>query len=377
MDTTTGTRDDTGSPTAVETVRWVSARPGGLVIERGERPRPGPGQARVRSVLVGICGSDLHAVAGRHPFVPLPYRPGHEVVGVVEEIGGDVHLAVSAGVAGRFGPGRVRVGDRVVVEPTLNCGDCKQCRRGVVNLCERLDFFGCGHSQGGMAEEFVVRTDRLHVVPPEMSDLQAALVEPLSTPVHAVRLAAGAGAEEEADLSGRSVVVLGAGTIGLLVLAAARWAGAQDVVVTDVLPAKRERAARLGAATVVDAAAHDVVDRVRGALGESADVVFDCVGVQATVDQALRMALKGGTVVVVGVPEAPVTLDLAVLQDQQVRLQGSATYLGVDYATSMWMIEHGAVRPEDLITLVVSLDDVEAGFGAARSGDHVKVLIRP
>lgn len=223
MDTTTGTRDDTGSPTAVETVRWVSARPGGLVIERGERPRPGPGQARVRSVLVGICGSDLHAVAGRHPFVPLPYRPGHEVVGVVEEIGGDVHLAVSAGVAGRFGPGRVRVGDRVVVEPTLNCGDCKQCRRGVVNLCERLDFFGCGHSQGGMAEEFVVRTDRLHVVPPEMSDLQAALVEPLSTPVHAVRLAAGAGAEEEADLSGRSVVVLGAGTIGLLVLAAARW----------------------------------------------------------------------------------------------------------------------------------------------------------
>lgn len=89
------------------------------------------------------------------------------------------------------------------------------------------------------------------------------------------------------------------------------------------------------------------------------------------------MALKGGTVVVVGVPEAPVTLDLAVLQDQQVRLQGSATYLGVDYATSMWMIEHGAVRPEDLITLVVSLDDVEAGFGAARSGDHVKVLIRP
>jgi 2-desacetyl-2-hydroxyethyl bacteriochlorophyllide A dehydrogenase len=351
--------------------------PGRLLIESGPIPTPAAGQALVRSTLVGVCGSDLHAVAGHHPFVPLPYRPGHEVVGVVEELALGDEQGPSADSANGLGPPRVRVGDRVVVEPTLYCGTCKQCRRGVVNLCERLDFFGCGHPQGGMAERFTVRTDRLHVIPPAMSDQQAALIEPLSTPVHAVRLAAGARPGEDADLSGRSVVILGSGTIGLLVLAAARWAGASRVVVTDVLAAKRERALRLGADAVVDAAAVDAVDQVRAALGESADVVFDCVSVQSTVDQAVAMVLKGGTVVVVGVPVAAVTVPLPLMQDLQVRLQGSATYLAEDYAVAMRMISAGAVQSDDIVTLITTLDDVERAFVAARSGEHIKVLVRP
>jgi 2-desacetyl-2-hydroxyethyl bacteriochlorophyllide A dehydrogenase len=357
--------------------RWVRAVPGRLLVEDGLVPVPTPDQAVVASTLAGVCGSDLHAVAGHHPFVPLPYRPGHEVVGVVTALGGGAQEAPSAGAATGVGPEQVRVGDRVVVEPTLNCGQCKQCRRGVVNLCERLDFFGCGHPQGGMARSFTVRTDRLHVVPAGLSDEQAALIEPLATPVHAVRLAAGARPGEDADLSGRTVAVLGAGTIGLLVLAAARRAGAARVVVTDVLPAKRERALRLGADDVVDGGAADVVQQVRTALGESADVVFDCVAVQATVPQAVGMALKGGTVVVVGVPAAPVPVPLPQIQDQQVRLQGSATYTAEDYAVAMRMIADGAVSPDDVITMIAPLEEVERAFAAARSGDHVKVLVRP
>ncbi len=355
--------------------RFVRAVPGELLLEEGEVPQPGPGEALVRSVLVGVCGSDLHAVAGHHPFVPLPYRPGHEVVAVVEALGAGP--ATSAGAASGTGPATVAVGDRVVVEPTLWCGGCKQCRRGVVNLCERLDFFGCGHPQGGLAERSTIRSDRLHVLPDDLSDEQAALVEPLSTPVHAVRLASGARPGEDPDLTGRAVVVVGAGTIGLLVLAAARHAGAARVVVTDVLAAKRERALRLGAAAVVDATAPDAVAQVRAALGESADVVFDCVAVQATLDQAVAMADRGGTVVVVGVPAAPVTVPLPLLQDHQVRLQGSATYLAEDYALAMRIIAAGGARPEDLVTLVLPLDRVADAFAAARSGEHVKVLVRP
>lgn len=346
---------------------------GALVVETGEVPEPGPGEALIRSVYVGVCGSDLHAVAGHHPFVPLPYRPGHEVVAVVEALGAGE--ATSAGAAAGTGPATLSVGDRVVVEPTLYCGHCKQCRRGVVNLCEDLDFFGCGHPQGGMGERSTIRTDRLHVLPETMTDLQAALVEPLSTPVHAVRLASGARAGEQPDLSGRAVVVIGAGTIGLLVLAAARFHGAERVVVTDVLPAKRERAVRLGAATAVDAAAPDAVEQVRAALGESADVVFDCVAVQATFDQSIAMADKGGTVVVVGVPARPVTVPLPVVQDHQIRIQGSATYLAEDYAVAMAMVAAGAADPGELVTHVAPLDEVEAAFAAARSGEHIKVLI--
>ena len=122
-------------------------------------------------------------------------------------------------------------------------------------------------------------------------------------------------------------MILGAGTIGLLVLAVVRAHGVRRVVVTDPLPAKRALAEQLGADVVLDAAADDIVAQARAALGESADVVFDCVAVTATVRQAVGMASKGGTVVIVGVPADDVNVPLAVVQDHQIRIQGSATYL--------------------------------------------------
>jgi len=326
-------------------------------MELREEPIPVPasGEVRVKTTYIGVCGSDTHAFHGRHPFIPIPYLPGHEATGVVEELGEGVTS--------------VKVGDRIVVEPTLPCWECKPCRSGAENLCENLQFFGCGYPQGGMADQFVVRADRLHIIPDDISDLDAALIEPLSTPVHAGRISG--------PLHGRAVAVLGAGTIGLLMLAVARWAGASRVVVTDPLPAKRDAALRLGADGVVDAMAPDVVAQVRAALGESADVVFDCVAVKSTTLAAIDMALKGGTVVIVGVPAADFELPIRTVQDQQVRLQGSATYVPQDYATAITMIESGAVRAEDFITGQFPLEQAEQAFEASTSGEHIKVLIHP
>lgn len=318
-------------------------------------PAPAPGEVRACSTYIGVCGSDTHAFHGRHPFIPIPYLPGHEVTGVVEELGEGVTS--------------VAVGDRIVVEPTVPCWECKPCRGGAENLCENLQFFGCGYPQGGMADRFVVRADRLHVIPDDISDLGAALIEPLSTPVHAGRIAG--------PLEGRTVAVLGAGTIGLLMLAVARWSGASKVVVTDPLPAKRDAALRLGADAVVDAMAADVAAQVRVALGESADVVFDCVAVKSTTLAAIDMALKGGTVVILGVPAADFELPIRIMQDQQIRLQGSATYVPQDYATAMEMIRAGVVRAEDFITGQFPLDQAEQAFEASTSGEHIKVLIHP
>lgn len=318
-------------------------------------PTPAAGEVRVRTTYIGVCGSDTHAFHGRHPFIPIPYLPGHEATGVVEELGSGVTT--------------VAVGERVVVEPTLPCWHCKQCRSGSENLCENLEFFGCGYPQGGMADRFVIRADRLHVIPDDIDDLAAALIEPLSTPVHAGRIAG--------PLRGKAVAVLGAGTIGLLMLAVARWSGAAKVVVTDPLPAKRDIALRLGADAVVDALAPDVVAQVRSALGESADVVFDCVAVKSTTLAAIEMALKGGTVVVVGVPSADFEIPIRILQDQQVRLQGSATYVPQDYATAMEIIASGQVRPEDFVTGRFPLEQAEEAFAASTSGEHIKVLVHP
>ena len=339
--------------TASHPMRRVVADLDRVTVETVERPEPGPGAALVRMRVTGVCGSDTHAVHGRHPFISLPYHPGHEVVGVVEAVGAQV--------------GSVVAGQRVTVEPTLPCGHCKTCTTGRANLCENLQFFGCGWAQGGMADFFTVPADRLHAVPDDLDDHTAALIEPLSTPVHAVRLAG--------DVSGRSAVVLGAGPIGLLVLAVLRAHGARRVVVTDVLPAKRERALSLGAHDVADAAAPDVADQVRAALGESADVVFDCVAVQATITQAVALASKGGTVVVVGVPAREVTVPLPVVQDHQIRIQGSATYLAEDYRESIRLLQTGAVRKQDIVTAVHELDRAADAFADSASGDHVKVLI--
>ena len=331
----------------------VVTAPGEVEIQHTVTPAPGPGEVLIRMRAVGICGSDVHASHGRHPFVPLPYHPGHEVVGTVEATGTGVDLPV---------------GRRIVVEPILACGDCKYCLDGRYNLCSAMAFFGCTAPTGGLADLFVLPADRVLAVPDQLSDALAALIEPLSTPVHAVRLAG-------PDLTGRTVAILGAGTIGLLTLVAARHAGATRIAVSDTQPAKREIARRLGADSVHDPAEPGMVEAIRGDLGTSADVVFDCVAVQQTVDQAIAIALKGGTVVVVGVPAAPVTIPLPEIQDCQVRIQGSATYTREDIIQAMTMLTAGLIEQDDFITARYPFARVAEAFDEASSGRQVKVIV--
>ena len=338
---------------AVTSMRRVVIYPGQIAVETADIPAPGPNEALVRTLVAGVCGSDLHAAHGRHPFVGLPYRPGHEVVGVIETAG-----AAAAGAI---------PGQRVTAVPYLPCWNCKMCNSGRENLCENLGFFGCGHLQGGMAEHFTLPANRLFPVPGTLDDHAAALIEPLATPVHAVRLAG--------DVAGRSVAVLGAGTIGLLTLAVLRAHGAGTVISTDPNPGKRARAAALGADAAVDALAPDVAGQARKALGGSADIVFDCVGVQSSMDQAIAMADKGGTVVVVGVPARPVTVPLPIVQDHQIRIQGSATYLPEDFRESADLLRTGVVKTGDFVTATRPLAQAAEAFELASSGNHVKVLV--
>ncbi len=306
-------------------MRRVVVYPGRIAVEAAEIPAPGPGEALVRTLVAGVCGSDLHAARGIHPFVPLPYRPGHEVVGVVETVGSAVQTATP--------------GQRVIVEPDLPCWACKCAPQDEKPV--RTQFSAAVARQGGMADYFTLAAGRLRPVPDMLDDQTAALIEPLSTPVHAVRLAG--------DVAGRAVAVLGAGTIGLFTLAVLRAHGAGKVVSTDPNAAKRERAAALGAHATIDARTPDVAGQVRQALGGSADIVFDCVAIQSSIDQAIAMADKGGTVVVVGVPAREVTVPLPIVQDHQIRIQGSATYLPEDYQESAGLLRRGAVLRRGLL----------------------------
>lgn len=340
----------------MNTIRRVIVPALDTVEVRNEAPAAlAPSEVRVQSVTIGVCGSDTHALHGTHPHIPIPYYPGHEVTGRVTEVGDEVDS--------------VAVGDRVTVEPTLPCWQCKQCRQGRENLCENLQFFGCGYEQGGMADEFVVRADRLHAIPDELDDLAAALIEPLATPVHAGRICG--------PLKGKAVAILGAGTIGLLMLAVARYEGARRVVVTDPLEVKRDMAVGQGADAAIDSLGPDVVGQVRTALGESADVVFDCVAAEATIASAVAMATKGGTVAIVGVPARDVVVPVVSVQDNQIRIQGCATYVPEDYAKAIEMLLSHAVDPKTVVTSQFPLERAAEAFAASSGGHEIKVLIRP
>ncbi|MGA2528410.1 MAG: alcohol dehydrogenase catalytic domain-containing protein [Acidimicrobiales bacterium] len=316
-------------------------------------PQLGLGEALVEMSVSGVCGSDKAAVHGEHAFLKPPFYPGHEVVGVVGALAEDV--------------GNLEIGDRVTIEPTLPCGHCKRCRTGRDNLCENLQFFGCGYKEGGMADVFSAPAARLHKIPKDFTDYQAALIEPLATPVHAMRLAG--------DLTGAKVAILGSGTIGLLALTAARRAGAATIVSTDPLASKRELALALGADAVIDAGRDDLAKAVRGELGESADFVFDCVAYEATLAQAIEMAVKGGTVVVLGGARKSASVDLPVIQEFQVRIQGAATYRWEDFDDATAIIGGDAFDANRFITATFPLSSAAAAFAAISSGAEVKILV--
>lgn len=332
----------------------VIGGPHQVEVTRGNTRAPEPGEVRVRTSLVGICGSDLHVLEGEHPFVSFPVLPGHEVVGVVDAVGPDVR---------GFAPG-----GRVLLEPNLVCGECAYCRSGRYNLCEKLAVVGF-QAPGSLADLFIVPASRLHPVPASMGDREAALVEPLSTGVHAVRMAGG-------DLSGQTVAILGAGSIGLLTLIAAREGGAEAIAVTDVTASKWERTVRLGARAGFDGRDPGVVDRIKEALGGRPDVTFDCVSNQASTNQAMALAQKGGTVVVVGVATGPVQIPLPIIQDHEIRIQGSAMYVKEDVQRAIAILQSGTVPIDEIVTATYPLEQIAQAFATARGGEEVKVQIR-
>jgi 2-desacetyl-2-hydroxyethyl bacteriochlorophyllide A dehydrogenase len=323
-----------------------------ITLEHLDRPAPADGEVLVRSTVVGICGSDMHAVHGRHPFVSLPMRPGHEVVGVVEQAGEGVDQDL--------------VGTRVVIEPNLACGHCTQCAAGRYNICSTLAVFGC-QTPGGMTDYFTIAADRVVPLPDDLDDDWAALIEPAATPVHAVRRAG--------DLTGRRVVVLGAGPIGLFVLLAAQAAGAGAVVVADLLVSKRALAEKFGAAGSFDPTAADAAERAQAALGGKADVVFDCVSRQSTVALGIAVLDKGGLLMTVGVPAGPTTIDLDLVQDRELTLMGNLMYVREDVEHAIELLRGKPFEFSDFVTGRYDIEDAAEAFRASDNPEHVKVLV--
>jgi len=324
--------------------RVVIDAPHALRLETVDLP-PGPasGEARLRTRAVGICGSDVHVFHGHHPFVSYPVFPGHELVAEVEAVGEGVDPAW--------------VGRRVVLEPGLWCGVCRTCRRGDTHLCESLRVMGF-QAPGGMGEAFDAPAHRLHALPDAIPTELGALVEPLAVGTRAVRAVDA--------LADRDVLVLGAGTIGLVCALVARADGAR-VTVVELDEARRATAAEAFGFATLAAAPTDAFD-----------VAFECVGVEAALRDAVAALRKGGTALVVGVHGRDAALQVGLVQDRELRLQGTLMYQGRDFARALELMASGSVDLAPLIGARLPLAQAEDAFAlAARGGPVLKVLLIP
>ncbi len=324
------------------------------VVEVVDLPEPEPGDREVVVEVgaVGVCGTDLHILGGE--FAPsLPVVPGHEFAGTVVALGPGVEPG--SGVA---------VGDRVAVSPELYCTECRFCRQGRFNLCEISGGRGIGVSRNGAAAERVaVPAVNCVVLPDHVRTTDAILIEPLSCVVH--------GYDVIGARLGSRVLVLGAGTAGLMLAQLAPRAGAASVDVVDLDPAKHAAAAAAGATRTARRASE--LDDGRGW-----DVVIDATGVPAAIEDGLSRVARGGTYLQFGVAPTQARVDIEPYRvfSEEITITGSLAVLH-SYERAAELFFAGAIDPQLYLTHSVGLEDYAEALELVRSGVARKVHVLP
>ncbi len=324
-------------------------------------PEMGDDDVLVRIRACGICGSDIHGYDGSTGRRIPPLVMGHEAAGVIERVGQGVRGLVA--------------GDRVSFDSTVSCGTCDFCRRGQINLCDNRSVLGvsCGdYRRHGAFAEYVAAPARIvYKLPDGVSFEQAALLESVSIAVHAVN--------RHIPKPGDTVVLVGAGMIGILLIQVLRAKGTTDVIAVDIDPQKLALAGRMGATHTLNATDTDVPAAVRQLTGgRGADVSFEVVGHSATVISAIGSLRKGGTVVLVGNLSPNVELPLQDVVSREISVLGSCASNG-EIPECIELLTRGVVNVDPIISLRAPLDEGPELFARLYRGDKtlMKVIIQP
>ena len=337
-------------PEVMDALVWEGPRQ--IAVRSVPVPSPAADEVVVRVQAVGICGSELEGFVGSMANRVPPLVMGHEFSGVVES--GDADLA----------------GSRVAVNPLISCGTCANCRAGQPNICAERGVIGIVRP-GGFAELVAVPKSSLIPLPDTLDAVGGALIEPLANVVHAYGLGTRAG-------RAGSVLVLGAGSLGLLALQVARARGADHVVISDLNVERLALASRLGAKETVQAGSPEAAEQLANSVAGGFDLVIDCVGAAPTKAQALRSVRSGGTVVLLGLHDDASPLSSHEIIRRELTLTGSYTYVAADVTEARDLLASGQID----YTEWTDVRPLQAGPDAFtelvdRPGASAKILLTP
>lgn len=333
----------------------VMPAPGKIEFGDAEVPVAGKGQVQIEVKRIGVCGSDIHVFHGKHPFVSYPLIQGHEFSGVISAIGD--------GVDG------VSIGDKVTATPQEVCGVCAPCKRGQYNACEELKVRGF-QALGCAQDYFVTEIEKLVKLPDNFTFEQGAFVEPVAVAAHSTG--------RFGDLTGKNVVVTGAGTIGNFVAQACKSRGAKNVLITDISEFRLQKAKEVGIEFTCNVKEESLEDAVKRAFGdEGFEVGMEVAGVESSLTSLVANIGKGGTLLVIGVYGDKPKVDMSVVCEHELNLKGSMMYRHDDWVQAVEWLASGQVVTEPLVSGHFAFEDYMDAYKSIEENPEksMKVMI--
>lgn len=334
----------------------IVTEPYKVLIQDIEAPVVGPKDVLIRVKAAGICGSDLHLYKGVHAFRKLPAILGHEVAGEVAAVGSEVT---------RFKPGMA-----VTVLPQISCGSCTACQGGYPNVCPQKTVPGTSAWQGTFAEYFIAPERVVYPLPVGVDFVVGSLTEPLAVAVHV--------AERSGLRNRKRVAILGAGPIGMLVVALARYYGVEQTIITDIYDYNLRIAQEIGATVTVNVNKEDLISKVQELTGgEGVEAVIVAASAPGIIDQASTITAQRGTVCLVAMISQAIPVTTYNFVYKELQLVGSQTYTEEDFETALGLLAARVVPVKALVTKTVDFVEMARALEALdkRLEEAVKVVV--
>lgn len=328
--------------------------PKDIRISEIEEPKVNKNEVLVKVEACGICGSDVHGYLGITGRRIPPMVMGHEFTGTVQYLGEDVE--------------DISIGDRVVVYPARFCSRCEFCKVGLTNLCINRTVFGVMNVNGAMAEYVAVPKENILKLPENIDFIKGTFLEPLSVAYRAVKTAG--------NVLNKNVLIVGAGTIGLLILQVVIFGGARSIIISDINDERLEIAKRLGADIVLNPEREDIKTLISQNILDGIDIAFEAVGLEVTVNQALNNLKNRGTCVFVGNAMKNITVDMQNIVTRELRIFGTYTFTIEEFKESVSLLER--INIKEMLSKVVPLEEGPKAFEelAKKDSNLLKVVLR-